>query len=134
MSEADLWKEMKDGIGHMGHFSRVESHLTSAGIPDVDFCIEGTEGHIELKFAHNTIKKNFVRPTQVKWFRDRAKAGGHPWLLALIIVGHIKHYYLCNAEDMAHVYKSTSLYFWSRHATYVWTNEMDWDEFITMLR
>lgn len=133
MSEADLWKEIKDNVGHRGHFSRVESGATSAGIPDVDFCIDGVEGHIELKFTYNTIKKNFVRPTQVKWFRDRVKAGGRPWLLALIIVGRTKHYCLCNAKDMLYVSESNITDFWLRHATYMWSNKMDWNELISHL-
>jgi len=76
MSESALWKHMKKNIGHLGHFSRVESHETSSGIPDVDYCIRGVEGHIELKFARGKIPK--IRGTQVRWFRDRAKQGGNP--------------------------------------------------------
>jgi hypothetical protein len=81
ISESDMRREVVKLIeSDGGHASSVESHATSAGIPDLDFCWDGLEGHIELKFW--TVKNNKgLRPSQVRWFRDRIKAGGKPCLL-----------------------------------------------------
>jgi len=65
-----------------GHVSKVEAHASAAGIPDLDFCIQEIEGHIELKYG-NKLKKPELRPSQVRWFRDRIKAGGKPFFLLL---------------------------------------------------
>jgi len=66
MSEAALWRALDAGLGHRGHFSRVESHETSAGIPDVDYCLNGVESHIELKFGRTVAPK--IRPTSGKYW------------------------------------------------------------------
>ena len=83
MSENKFWNEMRREVGHLGHFSRVESHATSAGIPDVDFCVDGIEGHIELKYG-NDKNRPHIRLSQLKWFKNRIKAGGRPIVFAKI--------------------------------------------------
>lgn len=57
-----------------GHVSQLESHATAAGVPDTNYCINGTEGWIEMKFTRGN-KKFKYRGTQKAWFRDRLKAG-----------------------------------------------------------
>lgn len=65
-----------------GHASNVESGRTAAGIPDVDYHLDVTNN---LEIKHITKKRtSHIRPTQVKWFRDRIKAGGEPLLLAYL--------------------------------------------------
>lgn len=134
MSESDLWKDIKKNIGHHGHFSRVESHSTSAGIPDVDFCIKGFEGHMELKFAREKLKKNFVRSTQVKWFRDRVKAGGRPWLFALLIIGGEKYYVLFKGENVGSISRETNIKEWVVKADFRWNGSMNWQELLKILQ
>ena len=57
-----------------GDVSQIESHATSPGIPDTNYCISGAEGWIELK--NSAGGKNFVvRDTQKVWFRKRIRAG-----------------------------------------------------------
>lgn len=79
MSEAKLWKELDDLMGNAWHASRVESHATSAGIPDVDYYYEG-DGHIELKFSKNTDIPN-IRDSQVRWIKRRSEVGGKVYIL-----------------------------------------------------
>jgi len=86
-----------------GHVSSVESPASSPGIPDLDFCIDGTEGHIELKIAGN----GGLRSTQSIWFNRRVRAGGNPWILVwspqkvyLIAGQHYEMVRTTNIEDM----------------------------------
>ena len=67
-------------MGAGGHFSRVEAHASADGIPDVDYCLDGTEGHLELKVGHST-KDPELRGSQFRWFKNRADAGGKPMVL-----------------------------------------------------
>lgn len=81
MTEDDLRAEVQKEIRSLqGHISWVESHMTSAGFPDSDICVNGTILQMELKVVkdHGKVK---IRPTQFRWFKDRIKAGGSPVLL-----------------------------------------------------
>lgn len=79
-----------------GHLSWVESHLTSAGFPDADCCANGTIMQIELKIvkAKGGIA---IRPTQYRWFKDRAKAGGNP----IMLIGDGGCYYVLPASSVS---------------------------------
>lgn len=84
MSEAKLVAEFKEAVEFLhktAHMSEVESHLTSAGIPDVDLCIDGEEFHLEFKHSATNAPPK-IRPSQVKWFKKRVAAGGNPWIVA----------------------------------------------------
>lgn len=131
-SESDLWLQLKDRIGLHGHFCRVESHEVSNGIPDVDYCLRGTESHIELKF-HNQLKlpKDFIRPSQVRWFRKRIKAGGRPWLLALFLVGGTRYYMLF--DDLEEICRLPTIWDWEIHAKRIWREKMNWTEFLDVI-
>ena len=82
-SEQQLWVKVRDKIAHFGHFSRIESVCTT-GYPDVDYCLDGVEGNIELKFCRDWPKRastkvfkegHNLRTEQSKWFKLRLKAG-----------------------------------------------------------
>ena len=64
-----------------GHVSHIESHLSSAGIPDLNIFMDGTDLWVELK----VIKKGQVkmRPTQRRWHNDRHKTDGESWVAVL---------------------------------------------------
>ena len=133
MSEAALWKDMRRNIGHLGHFSRVESHESSAGIPDVDFCIAGVEGHVELKFGTDT-KAPKIRPTQAKWFRDRVKEEGKPWMFTLIGVKCRSVYMLHEGSWVPHLAENPYDFdLWLGSACRVWDGSMDWRELVSIL-
>ena len=80
MSETDLWQELDKCMGKSWHASRVESHSTSAGIPDVDYCYRG-DGHVELKFGD---KIPNIRDSQVRWLSRRSKYGGKCYILTKV--------------------------------------------------
>lgn len=96
MNEAKFRKWAMDCIKKVGgHASSVESHAMSPGIPDIDFCIDGVSGHIELKVCSS----RGLRQSQVLWFRKRLKAGGSPWIL----VFSTEKVYLIAGEHYHHV-------------------------------
>lgn len=133
LSEHTLWEEMRDNIGYKGHFSRVESPDTSPGIPDVDFCLFSKEGHIELKFIEEKPKKGWIRPTQVKWFRDRVKNGGHPWLFVLIIFKGQRVYCIYDGKILPELAYERDAQKIMSLSTWMWLDKMDWAHFMNII-
>ena len=81
-SELDLRRALKsyaNGKDHV-HFSFIESHATSAGVPDVAYTICSVNGWLELKFGTCT-KAPRLRQSQRLWFKSNTQAGGHPLVL-----------------------------------------------------
>lgn len=74
--ESALRMSVKKALDGVGHLSWVESHATSAGIPDLNYCINGIEGWVELKWGNFEVKS-----TQVRWMEDRVNSGGFPLFL-----------------------------------------------------
>ena len=82
VSEDDFRRHVIDLLGKDGcHLSHIESHLTSAGIPDINFYKSGRDVWLELKVAKDGKVK--MRPTQKRWHKDRAARGGQSWVLVL---------------------------------------------------
>ena len=91
MSEHNLWVRIRSNIGDRGHFVRMEFN-PEAGIPDVDYCIKGVEGKIELKYtasvparANTAVFTNGgLRDAQIAWIYTRVRHGGRVWILPQI--------------------------------------------------
>ena len=62
------------------HAIDMEPGMTNPGIPDINWCIDGVEGNLELKWGVAGERAPKIRPTQVVWFRGRIAAGGYPML------------------------------------------------------
>lgn len=76
-------KEFQDSIIGLfkerhGHAVNMEPHMTNPGIPDVNWCMAGIEGNLELKVGKDDGVRPRIRPTQLIWFRKRVAAGGYP--------------------------------------------------------
>lgn len=127
MSEQKFWEEFSGNLGHKGHFSRVESHATSAGIPDIDFCMSDVESHIELKFG-NEKKAPSIRPSQVKWFDRRVKAGGHPIILAKIELDDGTRYCFYAGSKARELYDAKTSHDWIAAANLVYRSPA-WETF-----
>jgi len=54
------------------HWTVVDQRMLGIGLPDLDYCYKGIEGHIELKV------RPILRDTQKRWFRNRVHYGGRP--------------------------------------------------------
>ena len=85
-AEARLWQWLRERL-QSGHFTRVESE-TSPGVPDVNYCVQGSEGWIELKAAKRAtgkpFKKRGLRPEQIRWIMTHLAHGGTVWIIASI--------------------------------------------------
>lgn len=100
-----------------GHVSRVEAAESAAGIPDLDYCIGGRENHIELKVGRAT-KGPELRPSQVRWFKGRLKAGGTPFFLCLDTDRH--EVYFVEGSKAAILGGNQSIVMWREMATKSW--------------
>ncbi len=90
-SEKALWRMVRriaDGEPR-ADFTRIEDAL-AAGVPDVNWCIQGVEGWLELKHvpkwpARPTSRVDVgLRPSQRDWLKDRWRCGGNAYVLAQV--------------------------------------------------
>ena len=128
MSEKTLRRYTAQGLKPFGHLRQIESHATSVGFPDTNFCIDGCEGGIELKYWN--AKKGYVlRKNQIAWMRDRLKAGGSVFLLFLREQDG-KHYFLItlDAYSLAAVSASSKAEEWEAQACESWDGRIDFNE------
>jgi hypothetical protein len=91
-------KRLFDECKHDAHLSWVESHATSPGAFDVNYCIDGVEGWLELKAFPNIE----IRTTQVSWARERIEAGGRP----LVLIQNGNDYALLAAKHLEELKKN----------------------------
>ena len=91
MNESAFWNSTKEKFlkalkGLKKDFKRIENNVSS-GTPDVNYCIEGKEGWIELKHAKEwpkrggPLKLRHFTSEQRLWIRTRQKAGGNAYVL-----------------------------------------------------
>jgi hypothetical protein len=88
MNEKTLWTKLRPGLAAFGHFERIEN-MVGTGTPDVDFCVAGTHGKIELKYVKSYPKKHDtpimshggLRTEQVAWMLNRLRNGGRIFTL-----------------------------------------------------
>ena len=60
------------------HWTAIESGLTSRGIPDSHYCLEGASGSFEYKkCAHWRVS---MRPEQVGWIERQLRSGGRVFI------------------------------------------------------
>jgi hypothetical protein len=138
-TESSLWLRLRDAVGSTGHWERREFNPID-GVPDVSFCVEGVEGHMELKqidtvparedtavFGGRTNKG--MRESQVAWFHRRMKAGGRAFILAQVsdrlILMHGSH---------AKQFNGYTLNDFRRLARYYHIGNMRWQNWQAFLR
>jgi len=89
--ERNFYQQLKRNLERPGvHLQRVET-TTSFGVPDVNYCIRGAEGWLELKAWEVTQRprdSRFIvpklRPDQVSWLVRRRRARGRAFLCCRI--------------------------------------------------
>jgi len=87
VNESNLWEWLRDVALPIGHYSRIESHDTAPGFPDVHYQIDWNSGTIELKYAQNPnatypFKRGGLRAAQKKWHKDATGEGANCWIIA----------------------------------------------------
>jgi len=135
MIERTFWAKIRAKVGHLGHFSRVES-LCTVGYPDVDYCVDGVSGKIELKYKREWPKKTDtpvflkggLREAQVVWIENRVRAGGLVWILAGVddsmILIHGRHASMFNKMNQVQLINAAA---WIRSGR---LSDMEWVEFL----
>ena len=129
MSESNFWQHIKDNIGDIGDWDRIESHGTAPGFPDTDFTIGGVDGKIELKF-HRGEGVPEIRDSQYRWFRRRAKKGCNCWLFAHFIYHQRDYYFLIRGDRLDQLNDVKDIAEYEARCDYVWFNEVVWHEFL----
>lgn len=87
MSERSVVRRLVADLRRRGaHVQRIEDAV-SAGIPDVNFCVHGREGWVEVKWRSHwprrpdTPVRTTLSAIQTMWIEDRRRAGGRAWVL-----------------------------------------------------
>lgn len=86
MSETSFWTYLRKLLPKEGHYTRVESHDTAAGFPDVHYTLNGNSGTIELKDAkrpgakHPFKGESGLRRSQITWMTQQCDADGRVFL------------------------------------------------------
>lgn len=89
MSEASFWDYLRKLLPKEGHYTRIESHDTAPGFPDVHYTLSGNSGVIELKDAKRPGAKypfrgkSGLRASQITWMNEYLAADGDRAFLAL---------------------------------------------------
>lgn len=84
--ESSLWRAFKTSLPVQAHGVRIENSV-DAGTPDVNVCLPGWSGWVELKVQEVPVRKTtkFKCPhfthDQRMWLNDRTRAGGKAYLL-----------------------------------------------------
>lgn len=91
MAESDVWHRLRDAGRKFGHFERIEN-MVGRGRPDVNYCVAGVEGNIELKQiarwpkrAETVVEVDHFTPQQRIWIRTRLSAGGRVYILLEVV-------------------------------------------------
>lgn len=79
MIDGGLWQEVRKYLKPGWDFQRIETGLTGGGVPDVNFCCDGIEGWLELKWTPGW--KPRIRPEQIGWAERRLRNGGRVLML-----------------------------------------------------
>lgn len=86
MSEASFWSYLRKLLPKEGHYTRIESHDTTSGFPDVHYTLNGVSGTIELKDAkrpgakHPFKGESGLRKSQITWMTDECEQDGNVFL------------------------------------------------------
>jgi hypothetical protein len=87
MSETSFWKYLHQHLPQAdAHYTRIESHDTAAGFPDVHYTLSGNSGTIELKDAKRPRAQypfrgaSGLRRSQITWMTHECDAGGRVFL------------------------------------------------------
>lgn len=134
MSEARLWKTLRDAVGHIGHWDRIESHSASQGRFDVNACVEGDTFDIELKI-YDPKRGGFVlRANQNAWACNRVRAGGNAWIFARYDLNSKPEYLLIPAANSRKLIHDRSYEGWLEQATHMWVGQVTWEAFLKIVR
>lgn len=130
-SESSFWQTLRKNV--KGHLERVEN-MVGTGTPDVNFCIEGIEGWIELKHVHywpkrgGALKIDHYTLEQRLWHDKRMKNGG----ICLLFLQVDRDYFLFDNHD--NVGESLNKEELFAQANISWSGRVNWEEFKNFIK
>lgn len=136
MTEKRLWDTLKEGMDHTGHFDRIESHAVSQGRPDVNYCIDGREGDIELKIFDRKRGGFILRASQNAWFCNRVRNGGKRCFILARFDGDSGKivYLLIDGKNSRSLIHDRSFEGWIKQARVIWEGKVNWSELKAVLK
>lgn len=128
MNESQLWDFLRPKLQSIKrcHYSRIESGETSPGFPDLDVCIEGIGGYIEMKHINGREnRKNLLRPSQYRWICDRIEAGEtNIWILVSCNMGKGRVFFLLvHGSNVGALIRTNRLDDWTAAAREILTED-----------
>lgn len=129
-NETQFKLNLAKGLRNFGHVSHVESHSTATGFPDIEFCYHGTVVNIETK--HSNEKHEIkIRPSQIRWAKQRLDAGGRVWFLARFDLKTMVAYILVHGQYAKELDKEYTT--WVKYSSKTWINSIKYDELVGYL-
>jgi hypothetical protein len=134
--EKNFYQQLRKNTERPGvHLQRIES-TTNPGIPDVNFCVRGTEGWLELKAWENMRRTGVfivpkLRPEQVSWAYHRKMCGGNTLFLFRINQDVVLFDGFCGPDLIQRKYTWID----ASHMCELWlTRPLDWGKLLDRLQ
>lgn len=130
--ELKFRKEVIHGMEYFGDIQPVEIKDVSTGFPDINFCLDGIEGNLELKV--NGPNGFEIRPSQKRWFMVRIKNGGNCWFLLKTYEETLASdaFILVHGSKWNHLDENVTG--WINHASKIWYTGINYGELVDLLR
>ena len=100
MIDGGLRKMFHANVEHC-HWTAIESGLTSQGIPDSHFCLDGVSGWVEYKRAMHW--KVGMRPEQCGWIERQLRNGGRVFIAVRQLQGGGDKLWLLHGRAARHL-------------------------------
>lgn len=122
--EQGLWEFLRSRLPVGTHYSRIESHDTAPGFPDVILTLKGKTLGMELKCQEFPTgecpfdEKNGLRRSQRMWIRDELEAGGK----VILVLQHRQMIYFLEGHyfnELEHL----DIGMIARRASVIWNKE-----------
>jgi hypothetical protein len=133
--ESVLRKYITAGLKDYGHIVAVEN-VVFPGHPDIDYCIAGQSGHIELKKldawpvrTDTPVRIPHYTAQQRLWLKERYDAMGRVFLLVKVM----REYFLFDMPTALYIC-DWSQQEWRDNACMYWKNITPWEDLARRLR
>jgi hypothetical protein len=114
------------------HWTRVESHSLSLGVPDLAYTVNGNTGWMELKHSKNGEVPR-IRASQKKWISENTRCGGHPLIMTSFNSIDGSGFILNRGNVVEALYKSKTLKEWKDLSIVVWGEEINWQHLMFIM-
>lgn len=134
MNEHLFWNEISAGMGNSWQATRIESHSSAPGFPDVDYCMNnGEQGHLEIKFGYNTDMPHIL-DSQIKWHMKRYDMNGLSFFLSKIKYRNIWYYLIHRGRQCIYLKENKTINDWIEVSVKYWLKEINFSELKDILK